>query len=99
MASSLNKTKVSVFTGNGANKSIILGFKPKVVKIMNVTDGIDYVKTETMLLQTTRKEVIAGDKTFVNAIAINSDGFTFIAAENVAAKVFHYIAVESQSDF
>ena len=98
MGSSNNKIRSSEFTGNGADRKIILGYKPKKVEIYNITDGIDYAKTELMATNLARKEVIAGDKTFVAAVTLNSDGFTFIAAENVSAKVFHYVAYESQSE-
>tara|TARA_R110000803_G_scaffold55938_1_gene113005 strand:+ start:234 stop:533 length:300 start_codon:yes stop_codon:yes gene_type:complete len=98
MASSLNKVRAGKFVGNGADKKVILGFKPKYVEIMNVTDQSDYKKSETMDDAKARKEIAAGTKTFVDSVSINADGFTLIAAEAVSAKTFHYVAYESKSD-
>lgn len=100
MSSGLNKIRSGSFIGDGADNSVILGFKPKKVEIYNITDGIDYKKSESMNADNkARKEVIAGDKTFVAAVTIDAGGFTLVAAENVAAKVFHYVAFQSESDY
>ena len=98
MGSSNNKIRSGQFTGAGADKKVVLGFKPKLVEIYNVTDGVDYKKTETMPGDEARKEVIAGDKTFASSVTINADGFTLIASQAVADKVFHYVAYQSESD-
>lgn len=98
MASSLNKVRSGKFIGAGADKKVILGFQPKYVEIMNVTDQSDYKKSETMDTDKARKEIAAGTKTFVSSVTINADGFTLIAAEAVVAKEFHYVAYESKSD-
>lgn len=98
MSSVTNKIKRGSFTGSGADRKVLCGFKPRVVHVYNITDGVDYKKTETMEDSKARKEVIAGDKTYVDSIEIESNGFTIIAAENVADKVFHYAAYESQSE-
>lgn len=98
MASSLNKIRNGELVGNGTDRKIILGFKPKKVELLNVTDQVDYCKLQSMVDAKTRKEVAAGDKTYVDAITINADGFTIKASEYVAAKAYHYAAYESQSD-
>ena len=100
MGSSNNKIRSGQFTGSGADRKVVLGYQPKRVDIYNTTDGIDYHKSESMNADNkARKEIIDGAKTFVAAILIESDGFTFIAAENVADKVFHYVAFQSESDW
>lgn len=98
MASSLNKVRSGKFIGAGADKKIVLGFKPKYVEIMNITDGADYKKSETMEADKARKEIAAGDKTYVDSVTMNADGFTLLAAQAVADKEFHYVAYESKSD-
>ena len=98
MSSRTNKIRSGNFIGAGVDKKVVLGYKPKVVEVYNVTDGIDYKKTETMADEKARKEIIDGTKTFVDSIQINADGFTLIAAEAVDAKAFHYAAYESQSE-
>lgn len=98
MSSATNKIRVSTFVGTGNDRKIVLGYKPKLVEVYGETDGIDYKKSESMATDKARKEIIDGTKTFVSAISLNSDGFTFIAAENVDTKVFHYIAYESRSE-
>ena len=95
MSSNSNKLKCGFFTGAGVDKKIVLGYQPKTVKIYNITDQIDYKKIEFMGLKKGRKEIADGTKTYVDSIEINTDGFTFIAAEAVADKVFHYEANES----
>ena len=99
MASSLNKVRSGKFIGNGADKKVVLGFQPKKVEIYNVTDGVDYAKTSEMATNFARKEVIAGTKTYAASVQIDADGFTIIAAENVADKEFHYTAYESKSEY
>jgi hypothetical protein len=99
MASSLNKIRTGSFVGSGADRKVVLGFKPKKVEIYNTTDGVDYHKSESMNADNkARKEISDGTKTFVAAATIDADGFTFIAAENVDAKVFHYVAYQSESE-
>ena len=98
MASSLNKIRSGKFIGSGAEKSIVLGFQPKKVEIYNITDFISYEKTALMDTDKSIKRVAAGTGTFPVSVTINADGFTLAAAENVAAKEFHYTAYESKSD-
>jgi hypothetical protein len=98
MSSNVSKTRAGSFVGAGADKKVVLGFKPKKVEVYNITDQADYKKSETMPLAKARKEIAAGTKTYVDAITINADGFTLIAAEAVTAKEFHYVATQSESD-
>ena len=98
MGSSNNRVTARTFTGNGADRKIVLGYRPKRVSIHNVTDRISYDKMDGMEDEKSLKRVAAGTGTFVDSVQINSDGFTLIAAENVAAKVFHYSAHEGNND-
>lgn len=96
MSSSMTRVSTGKFTGNGSDRKIVLGEKPKKVEIYNVTDGVDYAKSELMDTDKARKESASGDKTYPSAVSLQSDGFTLLAAENVADKEFHYVAYLSR---
>lgn len=96
MSGSFAKVVASKFTGSGADRKIVLGFQPKKVEIYNVTDFISYNKTELMATNKSIKTAAAGTQTYPASVVIESDGFTLIAAENVADKEFHYAAYESK---
>jgi len=99
MASNLNKIRNGKHIGDGSDRTVVLGFKPKKVELLNVTDGTDFKKLGTMELKKARKEIAAGDKTYVDSITINANGFTIEAAVNIADKEFHYAAFQSESDY
>ena len=98
MGSCLNKIARGSFSGDGSDKKVVTGFKPRYVEIYNVTDQIDYKKSETMAGDSARKEAASGAKTYPSAAEIEADGFKLLAAENVAGKEFHYVAYESKSE-
>lgn len=98
MSSSHNKVRNGQHVGDGLARKVVLGFRPKKVELYNITDQADYKKLDSMPNAKARKEVAAGTKTYVDAITIESDGFTVEAAENVAAKEYHYAAYESKSE-
>jgi len=91
-------TKRGQLTGNGADRKVVLGFKPQNVVLRNVTDGIDLYKSDSMPLKKVRNEDIAGAKTYVDGITIDSDGFTIEAAKFVAAKEYHYQAQQEVNE-
>lgn len=98
MGSSNNLNRRGVVTGAGADKKIVLGFKPAQVKIVNVTDRITNEKSDTMEDNKALRILADGTATFVDGITLNSDGFTMLAAVAIAAKVLHYYAEESKND-
>lgn len=98
MGSSLNLARRGVVTGGGADKKIVLGFKPAHVKIINITDRIVNEKADTMLADKALRTLADGTATFVDGVTLNSDGFTMLAAVAISAKELHYYAEESKND-
>ncbi len=98
MSSSNNLTRRGVVTGGGADKKIVLGFKPANVKVVNITDKITNEKSDTMVDDKALRVLANGTATFVDGITLNSDGFTMLAAVAIAAKELHYYAEESKND-
>lgn len=98
MASSLNMKKSGQFIAKGADKKIVLGFKPMHVKIFNVTDGIKSEKTASMPSAKAVSEDAAGAATYADHIVMESDGFTVKAALAVNTKELHYIASEAKNE-
>lgn len=98
MGSSNNLKRRGVVTGNGADKKLVLGFKPGRVVVHNVTDRISAEKTDTMADDKALNRDVGGVGTFVDLITLNSDGFTILAALNVAAKELHWYAEEAKND-
>jgi len=98
MSSNQGMNKRGKLVGTGADRKVVLGFKPDKVELRNVTDGIDVLKTDSMELKKARNEDIAGAKTYVDAITIDSDGFTIEAAKFVADKEYHYYAVQEVNE-
>lgn len=98
MSSSLNMKKTGVVVGKGADLKIVIGFKPRHVKVFNVTDGIKSEKSDTMPLLKAVSEAANGDATYADHIQLNADGFTMKAALAVSAKELHYIAEEGKNE-
>jgi len=98
MGSSLNLKRRGVVTGAGADKTIVLGYKPAQVKIVNVTDRIQNEKSDTMPDDKALRTLANGDSTYVDGVTLNSDGFTMLAAVAIADKELHYYAEESKND-
>lgn len=89
---------VGSFTGDGTICSVVCGFKPRYVKLINLTDRTTYEITLDMAAGKALKQVAAGTLTEDTAgILLKGSqdsyrGFEVPAAINIAAKAFHYIA-------
>ena len=94
MSSKVPFKKTGSVKGAGADKKVVLGFKPQVVEVYNVTDGIKSKKLDSMPLLKAVSEAADGATTYADHIQINSDGFTIKAALAVAGKELHYCASE-----
>lgn len=83
------------WTGDGNAKTLTPGFKPKYLKLDNVTDRIADEKYKDMLATETLHTVAGGTRTLATSsyIVLNDDGtVTIAAAANINAKVFHCVA-------
>ena len=94
MSSKTRFSRSGQFVGGGADKKIVLGYKPRYVKVVNVTDRISAEKFESMEDDKALNVAADGTATFVDRITLNSDGFTVLTALAVSAKVLHYFADE-----
>lgn len=70
-------------TGDGTAIEVTLGFKPRFIKALNITDVESWEKYEGMSDAQALKTVTAGTTTVDTAsgIVITSQGFTLLAAE------------------
>jgi hypothetical protein len=59
MSSSFNLMKGGKLIGGGADKKIVLGFKPKYVLIVNITDAISFQKSDLMASAKALKSALA----------------------------------------
>lgn len=103
MSSSLNMVKTGAVAGNGTTKKVVLGFKPREVRVFNEAAGglVEGWKTDTMETSKAMKRVPAGTATFAaNMITLNSDGFTIgnDADLNAAGEKIHYVAYEGKNE-
>jgi uncharacterized protein YhdP len=80
-------------TGDGTILNVNLGYRPKRVELINVTDAIRFTKHDDMAAAATLQEVAAGTMTVQNVITINDRGFSMTAAANINAKVFTWHAM------
>lgn len=97
---------VGTFTGDGTIVNVILGFKPKYVKLINLTDATVWEKVDGMGATQTMKTVTAGTLTTdtSTAITLNANtpasataaattgGFSVSAAAGINAKSFAFYA-------
>jgi hypothetical protein len=83
-----------VFTGDGGITTVSLGFKPRMVKLYNVTGVITWEKFEGMAANTCIKTVTAGTTTSdtTGAITITDSGFSISAAASVNAQIIAWVA-------
>ena len=95
MSSKMPFSKSGKIIGSGADKKIVLGFKPRKVEIHNVTDRISAVKFDTMPANDALVRVANGDGTVNPYVGLESDGFVLKAALAVNGKELHYYAEES----
>lgn len=85
---------VGTYTGTGAAQSITLGFKPKSIRIFNVTDGdifVDHLRSFTNGSSIATSTAVAA---VTNAVTLTPTGFSVgtDASVSESAKVFHYVA-------
>lgn len=91
---------VVTWTGDGTVANINCGFKPRYVKVLNLTDRIEDEKFYEMTDAQGLHRVAAGTATLTTSSDIvlhgaeDSDfrGFAVAAATNITGKVFHAIA-------
>jgi hypothetical protein len=74
-------------TGDGTVLTVTLGYRPKRVELVNMTDNTVWTKIDGMPENTTLKDA-AGTPTVdtTSAIQIVQNGFVVSAAANIAAK-------------
>ena len=95
----VTRIKTGTQNGTGAAISIVCGFRPRYVKVVNVASGglcsIEHI--DTMAAASGFKGITAGTKTFIssNGITLNDFGFTIGADAdvNVSGEAIHYIAI------
>lgn len=75
-------------TGDGTALVVTLGFRPKTVKLVNLTDNITWEKIDGMSDAQSMKKVAAGTTTVdtTSAIIIDDNGFTTSAALAASSK-------------
>lgn len=101
MSSHANQTRSGKIPGTGADRKVILGFKPKSVQLENVDGLVSAFKSETMDADKAVKRVTAGTMTFpASMVTLNADGFTIgtDADLNVAGEDIHYVAWEGRNE-
>lgn len=98
MSSKAPFSKSGKIIGGGADKKIVLGFKPRKVEIHNVTDRISATKLDTMPANDALVRAANGDGTVSPYVELDSEGFTVKAALAVSGKELHYYAEESLNE-
>lgn len=91
---------VGSFTGAGADVDVTLGFKPRFLKVINLTDRTTYEITSDMTAGQALKAVAAGTMTLDTAGILLRDGqssvgyrgFLVPAAIAINAKALHWVA-------
>lgn len=91
---SVSNFATGTFTGDGTAIEVLCGFKPRHVKVVNVTDVEAWDKFESMSDAQSLKTVTAGTTTIDtgSAIVLNDRGFTLLAAEFGTSDVVHWAA-------
>lgn len=98
MSSKAPFSKSGKIVGHGADKKIVLGFKPRKVEVHNVTDRISAVKLDTMPANDALVRAANGDGTVNPFVGLDNDGFIVKAAFAVTGKELHYYAEESLNE-
>ncbi len=98
MGSSNNLTKTAQLVGTGADKKIVLGFKPRRVEVVNVTQLKTTWKSDSMPDGEAYQRVTAGTMSQVDHLDLASDGFTLKAAAHASDDELHYYAQEGKND-
>lgn len=80
------------FTGDGTATTVTLGFKPRLVHLINVTDRIQQIWHEDMAATTTLNTVAAGTATADTGTLISSPTEkTFLIAAGAAVSAKAYV--------
>lgn len=91
-----NEIKTGTYTGTGAALSVVTGFKPKFLMLVNITDGtVVSLQTDTMA---DGKNISIDTEVALEAsqgVTLTPTGFTLGTGATVNAneKVFHYVAI------
>ncbi len=91
---SVSNFATGTFTGDGTAIEVLCGFKPRYIRVVNVTDVEIWEKHEAMTAAQAVKTVTAGATTIDtgSAIVIGDRGFTLLAAEFGTSDVVHWAA-------
>ncbi len=99
MSSGVRKRYMGSFTGTGASLDIkVVGFRPSSVKLFNETDVTEAEWLNSMADGSAKKEITAGDKTFIttqgvtplaNGFNVGTDGVC-----NGSGDKIHFVAEE-----
>lgn len=84
------------FVSDGTAVNVTLGFRPRWVKVINVTGPAVFEKTAGMAAATTLTTVAAGTTAIGSgsAIVFTDDGFTIGAAVSADTNVIHWVAMD-----
>lgn len=99
MSSGVRKVYRGSFTGTGASLDIkVVGFRPGSVKLFNETDVAEAEWLNTMADGSAKKEITAGDKTFITAQGVTplANGFN-VGTDGVcngSGDKIHFVAEE-----
>lgn len=87
--------KIVTSSATAAAATITLGFTPRYVKFVNLTDRITDEWYEGMASASSLHQVAAGTLTLetTNGIAVSGSSFTLTATTLVASKTFHWEAM------
>lgn len=95
----ISNMSTGTWTGDGTDMTVKAGFRPRYVKLINLTDRTIYEVTREMAATHTLKTVAGGTVTDDTGSAIvlqgntqGNRGFFVPAAVNITGKTFHYIA-------
>ena len=82
------------FTADGTVATVKLGFQPRYIRVINVTDAITHEKTADMDAGDALQTIANGTRTVENSlITIEEDGFDLAAAVAIDEKVINFIAM------
>lgn len=92
--SNLAVGKVTTDAGAAAATTFTLGFAPRRVFFVNITDRISDLWLEGMAAASSLHVVAAGTQTLetTNGITVSGNSFTVTAATILASKTFHWYA-------
>lgn len=93
-AAGIARSTTGAFTGDGTVTEVILGYRPKYIKVINITDRIVQEKLEGMADDTCLNIVAAGTATANTSslVTIQDNGFTLAAAVAIDEKAIVWLA-------